>query len=81
MKKHLISHEARTLVDVPTAGRATIALMEAGDSEKMRLISMGLRKGVEVEMKNNSGKGPIVVAFGNSRLALGRSVARKIRVV
>ena len=69
-----------TVGDLPNAGKARIVAIDALDSEKMRLSSMGLRKGVEIEMKNNSGKGPVVVAVGNSRLALGRALARKIRV-
>jgi Fe2+ transport system protein FeoA len=80
MGKNVVSRGRRTLGDVPTSGKVRIAGMDAVDSEKIRLISMGLRKGVELEMKNNSGEGPVVVAFGNSRLALGRSLARKIWV-
>ena len=70
----------RTLGDVPSGHKARIAGCNAGDGAKMHLIAVGLRKGTEIEMKNNSGKGPVVVAFGNSRLALGRSLARKIWV-
>jgi Fe2+ transport system protein FeoA len=80
MRKEAASRGRRTLGDVPTSGKVRIAGMDAVDSEKIRLIAMGFRKGVEIEMKNNSGKGPVVVALGNSRLALGRSLARKIWV-
>jgi Fe2+ transport system protein FeoA len=69
-----------TLADVRTSDKGRIEAFDALDSERMRLISMGLRKGVEFEMKHNSGKGPVTVAFGNSRLALGRALAGKIRV-
>jgi len=81
MKKVIAPREGRTLGDVAVSGRVRVAAIDAGDSEKMRLLSMGLRKGLAIEMKNNSGNGPVVVAFGNSRLALGRALARKIRVV
>ena len=80
MKKEAASKRGRTLADVPTAGKARIRTFDAIDSERMRLISMGLRAGVEIQMKHNSGKGPVVVAFGNSRLALGRALAGKVRV-
>ena len=80
MNKDVASQAGRTLGDVPTSSKVRIAALEGGESEKMRLISVGLRKGVEIEMKNNSGTGPLVVAFGNSRLALGRALARKILV-
>ena len=81
MKKDVALQDGRTLGDVATASRVRIARLAGIESENMRLISLGLRKGVEIEMKNNSGKGPVVVAFGNCRLALGRALARKIRVV
>lgn len=70
----------RTLADVAVSGRVHIEAFDAGDGARMRLISMGLRRGVEIEMKHNTGRGPVVVAFGNSRLALGRGLAGKIRV-
>ena len=81
MKTHAIPPGGGLLSDVPVAGKVRIAAVEVVESEKMRLISMGLRKGTELEVKSNSGKGPLVVALGNSRLALGRVLARKIRVV
>ena len=81
MSKHVLRHEGRVLGNVQAPDHVRIDVMTADDSEKMRLISMGLRQGVEIEMKINSGKGPVVVAFGNSRLALGRALAKKIWVV
>ena len=80
MKKNMAATDFGTLGEVPTASIVQIARLEGGESENMRLISLGLHKGVQIEMKNNSGKGPVVVAFGNCRLALGRALARKIRV-
>jgi len=77
----VLVHPARMLDTLPTKGRAQIAGITAVDSENMRLMAMGLHKGLEIVMKNNSGRGPVVIAFGNSRLAVGRSLARKILVV
>ena len=75
-----MSNTERTLADVSSSTSVRIKSFDAIEDERMRLVSMGLRKGLCVEMKRNSGKGPIVVAFGNCRLALGRSLARRIRV-
>jgi Fe2+ transport system protein FeoA len=80
MAKETIRAGCGTLADVRTSDKARIEAFDALDDERMRLISMGLRRGLVFEMKHNSGKGPVTVAFGNSRLALGRSLAGKIRV-
>ncbi len=45
-----------------------------------RLESLGLREGKTVEVLNNPGRGPLLVKVDESRLALGRGVAMKIRV-
>jgi len=80
MRKEELIGDCGTLAGVRALSRARIDAFDALDCDRMRLISMGLHKGVEVEMKHNTGKGPVTVAFGNSRVALGRSLARKIRV-
>jgi len=45
-----------------------------------RLETMGLRIGKELEMLSNQGFGPILVMVDESRLAIGRGIARKILV-
>jgi Fur family ferric uptake transcriptional regulator len=46
----------------------------------MRLATMGLRSGDEVEVITNRGEGQVVVAVNATRLALGRGIAGKILV-
>ncbi len=45
-----------------------------------RLISMGIRIGDEIEVISNTGAGRLIIACGNTRIALGRGVANKILV-
>jgi Fe2+ transport system protein FeoA len=45
-----------------------------------RLISLGFTPGVEIEMKQNFGHGPLVVTIRGTRIALGRSEAQHISV-
>jgi ferrous iron transport protein A len=45
-----------------------------------QLESMGLRPGQTVEMLSNSGKGPILLKVDNSRIAIDRCIAMKIKV-
>ena len=51
-----------------------------GSGAKLRLATIGLRKGDEVQVITNSGKGQVVVAVNATRLALGRGIAKKIMV-
>ena len=46
-----------------------------------RLESMGLRNGKQVEMLTNQGTGPLLLKVDESRIALGRGIAKKIMVV
>jgi Fur family ferric uptake transcriptional regulator len=51
-----------------------------GSGAQLRLATIGLRKGDEVEVITNSGQGQLVVAVNATRLALGRGIAKKIMV-
>ena len=51
-----------------------------GAAAQLRLATIGLRKGDEVEVITNSGAGQVVVAVNGTRLALGRGIAKKIMV-
>jgi ferrous iron transport protein A len=45
-----------------------------------RLTSLGFTPGVEVQMTQNFGRGPLIVTVRGARVALGRGEAAKIRV-
>lgn len=45
-----------------------------------RLQEMGLREGQTVEMLNNDGKGPVLLKVDNSRIAIDRGMAMRIKV-
>ncbi len=49
-----------------------------GAGAQLRLATIGLRKGDEVEVITNNGQGQLVIAVSGTRLALGRGIARKI---
>jgi Fur family ferric uptake transcriptional regulator len=60
----------------------TVRIMEfrGGTGVEGRLRSMGLARGVEVEVIKSSGPGPLIVASGETRIALGFGMAKKILV-
>ena len=51
-----------------------------GSGAQLRLATMGLRRGDEVEVITNRGEGQLVVAVNTTRLAMGRGIAEKILV-
>jgi len=52
-----------------------------GSESRMRLLSMGLRIGDEMEVITNFGKGQMAIAAGFRRYVIGRGIAQKIRVL
>lgn len=59
--------------------RLVIREFTGGSKSKMRLMTMGLRVGDQIDVITNQGQGQVVVALGYKRLALGRGLAAKIR--
>jgi len=57
-----------------------VAEFMGGSGAQLRLATIGLKKGDEVEVITNSGAGQLVVAVNGMRLALGRGIAKKIMV-
>ncbi len=43
-----------------------------------RLTGLGIRKGIQLTVLRNAGKGPLLVAAGGTRIGLCRSIARAI---
>ncbi len=60
--------------------RLVIREFTGGAKFRMRLLSMGLRMGDEVEVVTNLNSGQVVVAVDYQRYALGRGLAEKIMV-
>lgn len=60
--------------------RLKVVSFDGGSQAKMRMISMGLRVGDEIEIITNIHRGQVVVACNFNRLVLGQGLARKVRV-
>lgn len=54
--------------------------IQGGAGARQRLLGMGITPGVRVWVIKSSRPGPIIVAVGTSRIALGRGIADKIIV-
>jgi len=57
-----------------------VAAFDGGRGQQRRLASMGLTIGAEVQSLISRGRGPIVVAVRQTRLALGRGIASRVQV-
>ena len=73
---------AQPLSCVPPGEEATIEALAGGRGLQSRLISMGLKVGSKVRViRGGAGTwGPILVALGQVRLAIGRGMADRIVV-
>ena len=74
-------HFSKPLSMACSGRKLQIVGVDAGRSLVVRLASMGLFLGMEVEVIYNSHQWPILLSNGNSRLTLGRGIAQKVMVV
>jgi len=58
----------------------TLVDVDAGRGLRQRLADMGLVPGTVMRVVSNGGNGPFVVAVKETRIMLGRGMARKILV-
>ena len=68
------------LLKAKTGERLRIKEFSGGTTSRMRLMTMGLRMGDEIEVISNQGEGQLVVAAEGKRYVLGRGLAGKILV-
>jgi ferrous iron transport protein A len=70
----------RTLADIKAGEHTVFIGIHADKGVASRLTSLGFTPGVEVEMIQNFGHGPLVVTVRGTRVALGRQEAKSILV-
>jgi len=66
------------LITAKQGERLIIEEFTGGTASRLRLMSMGLRVGDEIEVLTNQGRGQMVIAAGGRRYVLGRGLAQKI---
>lgn len=69
-----------TLSEVQAGKTATVLHLCGGRGVVRRLAVLGFTPGAPVSVVQNFGRGPLIVAIRNSRLALGRGEARAVVV-
>lgn len=71
---------ALTLSEIKTGEFAVVFRMDSGKNMTQRLTSLGFTPGVNLQMIQNFGHGPLMVSVRGTRVALGRGEAAKILV-
>lgn len=71
----------QALTALRAGARARVKELAGGESFRGRAMSMGLIPGCEVQVVRGGGFGPVVVAVGGARLAVGHGMARRVMVV
>ena len=73
---------ARPLTEIEPGQSVIIAALQGGFECQHRLISLGLFVNQKVRvLQSFKGRGPILLAVGETRLAVGQGMAKKIMVV
>lgn len=74
------NHNRKKLSEINNGEDAVIVNFLGGQAVNKRLASLGFTPGVQVNMNQNFGKGPLIVIVRGTRVALGRGEASKIMV-
>lgn len=67
------------LTELAAGREARVTRLEGGRPFRQGLEEMGLRAGVVLRLLQGA-RGPVLVQVGETRLALGRGMAEKIRI-
>ncbi|MHC1782547.1 MAG: ferrous iron transport protein A [Anaerolineaceae bacterium] len=80
MNQPCVSIPTLMLDQVKRGEHVTLLSVQCNRGIMSRMSSLGFTPGVEIEMMQNFGHGPMVVNLRGTRVALGRGEARKILV-
>lgn len=70
-----------TINELSPGQKATIIKINKGEVARNRLLSMGITPGSTVTiLARHPFRGPVTIDLGNSRMAIGREIARAIEV-
>ncbi len=68
------------LTNIKEGVKAKLQAINGGRQLRTRLAALGLLPGTEIEVIQNSGKGPFVVSVRGSRIVIGRGMASQVEV-
>ncbi len=68
------------LTNIREGVKTKLKAINGGRQLRTRLAALGLLPGTEIEVVQNSGKGPFVVSVRGSRIVIGRGMASQVEV-
>jgi len=74
------SNNGLYLADADVGKTYTMLGLEGGHFCREKIYSMGLNPGVKFEILQNSGHGPIEIQVRQTKLAIGRFMANRIKI-
>lgn len=74
------SNNGLYLDDAHVGKTYTMLGLEGGQAFREKIYSMGLNPGVKFKILLNSGHGPIEIQVRQTKLAIGRGMARRIKI-
>ena len=69
-----------SLAMVASGNKVKIVSIVGGRGVREHLLNMGIDVGTEVEVLRRGAPGPFLIAFKETRLAIGQGIAQKIMV-
>ena len=70
----------QTLIDLEVGARGVVRQLRGGKEFANRIATLGFTIGAEISVIQNYGRGPVIVAVRDTRVALGRGEAAKVLV-
>ena len=68
------------VADLPSGAEAIVCALTGGHDFRSRMANLGFTVGARLRVRQNYGRGPIVVALRGTLVALGRAEASRILV-
>lgn len=70
----------KSLLDLKEQEKAQVVCLNAGENFAAKLKAMGIYKGAILKKTYSPSKGPVIVEILNTKVAIGRKMAEKIKV-
>ena len=78
---HRPGRDSRALIDLPGGTFARVERIDGGHRLLNRLLALGIAPGVQLRVLRNPRRGPLLVLVHDTRVALGRGEAAKLRLI
>ncbi len=75
-----VMNETKSLLDLKEQERAEVISLNGGENFAAKLKAMGIYKGAVLKRIYSPSKGPVIIELLNTKVAIGRKMAERIKV-